>query len=64
MLNPSPQVVIVRKQDLPIPLIVEGEHGQKVVLSIEPAGKEKLGARIGEATQQMFERVNAILRRR
>jgi hypothetical protein len=40
----------VRKEDLPLPLIIE-DKGQVAILSLEPAGKKKLGARLGSPRQ-------------
>lgn len=53
----------VKKRDLPIPLVVEDDNGEMVVLSLEPAGKEKLGARIGSAASWVVQKVRSLLRR-
>jgi len=39
----------IRKSDLPVPLVIEGEHGEVRVLEIAPAGEGKLGAFIRDA---------------
>ena len=47
----------VRKKELPMPLVVEGEGGKVVVQSLEPAGYKKLGARLGRADDATVEAV-------
>ena len=51
----------VRKEELPIPLIVE-DNGQVMILSLEPAGKKKLGARIGSASKEAVDKVKRFLK--
>lgn len=55
------QCVRVRKRDLPVPLIVEDDNGNYEVQSIEPAGKQKLAARIGAARQECWSFVRRIM---
>lgn len=54
----------VKKSELPLPLIVEDDDGKVVVQSLEPAGKEKLGARVGHAAVAVVTQVLALLLRR
>jgi hypothetical protein len=55
------QYVKVRKGELPLPVVVEDDHGEVVVLSLEPAGEKKLGARLGRVTEGVRETVLRLL---
>ena len=47
----------VRKSDLPLPVVIEDENGSFEVLSLEPAGKKRLGARLGLASDDTAKKV-------
>ncbi len=58
------RIVRVRKCDLPIPLVVDGERGQLAVLILEPAGAKKMGARLGAASRTIVDSVKRFLSRK
>lgn len=47
----------VNEKDLPVPLVVRGENGRKRSYSLNPAGKGKLGARLGDPKETSCKKV-------
>ena len=43
--------ICVRQADLPVPVIVEGIDGRRVVQELAPAGKNKVGAYVRSASE-------------
>jgi len=56
-------VVRVRHDDLPIAVAVTDARGNFEVRSLEPAGRKKLGLRVGSASSFVCDVVRRVLRR-
>jgi hypothetical protein len=41
-------ILYVDKNELPVALVIVGDHGEKRHLALRPAGKHRLGARVGD----------------
>jgi len=57
-------VIRVLKSQLPIPVAIEDDDGNFVVLKLAPAGKKKLGALLQDAGHHLKEHVRRIMRRK
>ena len=60
-MNDPSKIWRVRKDDLPLPVVIEGDGGACEVMELRPAGKRKLGASLVRAEAGMKE---AVLRTR
>ena len=47
----------VDEKDLPMAFVVKGENGKKKAYSLNPAGKGKLGARLGDPEETACKKV-------
>jgi hypothetical protein len=47
------RVIYVRKRELPLPVVVEDDDGQKRVMEMAPAREGKLGAFLRDAGQAL-----------
>jgi hypothetical protein len=57
------QIIFVKKHELPMPLVVEDEHGNFEIQELAPAGAKRLGARVGQIHEQFKKMVIKVMRR-
>jgi hypothetical protein len=60
----EPTMLRLRKRDLPVALVIEDDDGNRVIQSLEPAGKWKLGACVRHAHEHVKEWIERKLGRR
>lgn len=56
--------IVLRKKDLPLPVVIEGDNGEVRVMEIAPAGRSKLGAFMRETNDSARDATLKLLRKK